>query len=230
MRFRQSEVLPRSVDSGLGQGQRLENESVLARMSEEHAYPEHFSGMGAMRGELSVKSARESSLPCLIWSVGPGYVTVITPTSLTVGAQVHLPGRFSGKVTRCTASEAGFRSTIRVSSEGGVGSRSDPRFAVERLGLLSLVGSSALVREEIEIVDFSATGMGIRVLPALKPGSNVMIELETGVIFGEVRHCTPLLTGWHRVGISLEKKGSSFYFAQHFIWKLRAGLAKVGEK
>lgn len=207
-----------------------QKETSPARTAEVRTSSSDLPGRDGIGGELTINGESGESWPCLIWSIAPGRVTAITAKAVAVGSQIHVPGRFSGEVTHCSAGEAGFKIVIRLSDNDGVGNRHDPRFAVEALGSLSLVGSSGLVREEIEVVDISATGMGIRIRPELEPGRIVMIELKTGVVFGEVRHCTPEATGWHRVGIALETKQSPLYFASHFIWKLRMRPSEVGEE
>jgi len=178
----------------------------------------------AIRAELTVEDGSEESWPCLVWSVAPGYVRVTMAVSIPGDAKVNVcfhGGRFTGSVAHCVADEDRFRVGIRLTRENGEGNRRDPRFPIHSLGLLTLVGSAGVVREEIEITDVSATGLGIRIRSALEPGGVVMIELQSGAAFGEVRHCESESGGWSRVGIALGDNAKPYCVASQFVWKLR---------
>lgn len=178
----------------------------------------------AIRAELTLEDRSDNSWPCLVWSVAPGYVRVTMAVSIPGDAKVTVRfhgGRFTGSVAHCVADDDRFRVGIRLTRENGEGNRRDPRFPVHSLGLLTLVGSASIVREEIEITDVSATGLGVRIRSALEPGGVVMIELQAGAAFGEVRHCEPESGGWSRVGIALGDCAKPYCVASQFVWKLR---------
>jgi len=50
------------------------------------------------------------------------------------------------------------------------------------------------------VVDLSMQGVGLELIAPLRPGEVITIESDSGVGFGIVRHCTPLVDGRFQVG------------------------------
>ena len=215
--------------SGSRDDQPCAGESGLPQIQRDHSGAAEISEYEAIRARLTVEGGSTEDWPCLVWSIAPGYVRLTLDVAVPKGGRVNVRfcgGWFEGVVAHCVAQDRGFRVGIQLAREYGEGHRRDPRFPVHSYGRLTLVGSNGVVWEEIEVTDVSATGLGILIRPALRAGAVVMIELQAGVIFGEVRHCEAEGAAWHRAGIGLGDKAQLCWVASQFIWKLRKGSVR----
>ena len=80
--------------------------------------------------------------------------------------------------------------------------RREPRIPIEINGRLTTPDSSDSF--PAKIVDLSRSGLGLKVSRPIPQGTGVIVEVQNGIAFGEVRHCTPKGKEW-RVGLSLEE-------------------------
>jgi len=81
--------------------------------------------------------------------------------------------------------------------------RREPRIPIElnaRLTTSDLPGSMPA-----KVVDISRSGLGLKVPRDIPAGVGVIVELQSGIAFGEVRHCSKKAKDSWRVGLSLDE-------------------------
>lgn len=81
--------------------------------------------------------------------------------------------------------------------------RREPRIPIEisaRVTTSNMPGSMPA-----KLVDISRSGLGLRVPQNIPTGIGVIVELNSGIAFGEVRHCSKKGKDTWRVGLSLDE-------------------------
>src|SRR6185295_13294729 len=80
--------------------------------------------------------------------------------------------------------------------------RREPRFPLDVPAVLTVVGSVGMVDVAVQLVDISASGLGLFSPSAVPVGACVEIGLDLGLLFGEVCHCKPT-DGRFRLGLTM---------------------------
>lgn len=81
--------------------------------------------------------------------------------------------------------------------------RREPRIPVEINGRLTTTDFPGSI--PAKIIDISRSGLGLKVSRNIPTGVGVIVELQTGIAFGEVRHCSKKGKDVWRVGLSLDE-------------------------
>lgn len=90
---------------------------------------------------------------------------------------------------------------LMVGANGEI--RREPRIPIEigaRVTTSDLPGSFPA-----KVVDISRSGLGLKVPRNIAVGVGVIVELNSGIAFGEVRHCSKKTKDTWRVGLSLDE-------------------------
>lgn len=137
--------------------------------------------------------------------VNDGFISLTSPISSEPGTrlQVLYRGRsIPAEVIYCRKENGGcFR--LGVSTNGAdVPFRSEKRLPVDVQAVVMLAGRSA--RWRATVVDLSLSGLGLNCQQAIEMGEYVCVELGSGLVFGEVRHCQKR-QDMYRIGIRIEE-------------------------
>lgn len=81
--------------------------------------------------------------------------------------------------------------------------RREPRFPLDLPAVLMVIGSTGPREAEIRLTDVSASGVGLLSAMPAQVGACVQINLDSGLLFGEVRHCQQGPDGRFRIGVAI---------------------------
>ena len=81
--------------------------------------------------------------------------------------------------------------------------RREPRIPIEVNARVTTSDAPGSV--PAKLIDISRSGLGLRVPRNIPIGVGVIVELHTGIAFGEVRHCSQRGKDNWRVGLSLDE-------------------------
>src|SRR5689334_14761085 len=142
--------------------------------------------------ELTATSKEDVDKVCVgkLWSISRGFLRVMVDRSIEPGASVT--ARFHGclaygEAVFCQESPAGYNVGVQLSSDPAL--RREPRFPLQLPGTLTVLGDQGPVQIKIELIDVSPSGVGLTAPEAIPTGVSVEINLECGILLGEVRHC-----------------------------------------
>jgi len=160
----------------------------------------------SIRAELTVNlnADAECTRAARIWSASDSFLRLIvdTPVDLGANAEVRFEGcRTCGEIAFCQPSPGGYNVGIQLGNDSSV--RREPRFPIQLSGTLTVLGDHGPQRIQIELVDVSASGVGMTAPEPIPVGFCVEIDLATGALFGEIRHCDRDENGRYRAGVKM---------------------------
>jgi PilZ domain len=146
--------------------------------------------------------------PEAIWasirSVENGAFELCSPVPLKAGRQFlmrHPERTIESRVAYCKRQEEGTYS-VGVLMARDADRRSEVRTPADIPAMLRVADSVAPI--PVRVLDVSASGLGLELPTALSVGTFVQIELETGTVAGEIRHCA-IASDKFRAGIRMRE-------------------------
>jgi hypothetical protein len=107
-------------------------------------------------------------------------------------------------VNSCQKIYGGYQVGFELTNENGSVYRREPRFAVEGVGTLSVLGEVGPKAIKIDLADVSSSGIGIFLDRRLTEQTCVYLKVAQSAIFGEVKNCEPGGSRGFKVGIRIE--------------------------
>jgi hypothetical protein len=157
----------------------------------------------SISSELHVSSDGEYTCGAKIWSASDGFLRLVVDVPIVVGASVELSFegcRTEGEVAFCQQWSGGYNVGVQLMNNRSV--RREPRFPIQIAGRLTVLGDQGPQRISVELIDVSASGVGLIAPERIAVGVCVEITLEHGVLFGEIRHCE-VENGRFRAGVKM---------------------------
>ncbi len=139
-----------------------------------------------------------------IWSASERFLRVLLRVPLDAGdlIEMSLHGcRFAAEVAFCQPSPEGYNVGVQLLDRDSV--RREPRFPLDLPAVLTVVGSAGPKEAPVRLTDVSASGVGLFSSAALQIGGCVEIDLDLGLLFGEVRHCQVRSDGRYHIGVAI---------------------------
>ena len=146
----------------------------------------------------------EFHCPASIWSVSEGFLRMLTDTPIKAGVRlmVSFEGCLAhGEVAFCQERSHAYNLGVQLTEDNHV--RREPRFPIQLQGKLTVLAEEGPQRLPVDLVDISASGLGMLCTQRMSVGACVEIESEPGVLFGEIRHCEQTASGLFRVGMRM---------------------------
>ena len=109
---------------------------------------------------------------------------------------------FDGTVAYCAARDGAFETHIVMLDTDATGKRRDPRYVIDLPALLHTQSSEEPVR--VRLVDISRQGFGLESPLKLRTGEYVVVESQSNLAFGTVRHCREVSNTNFRAGVLVE--------------------------
>ncbi len=156
--------------------------------------------------ELDLREGSRETVSAHLIQVNTGFFQLSLPVflqSTTVIDIIFERKRLEVEVVFCKSDERqGYIAGARLMAGLNGEIRREPRIPIEisaRLTTSDLPGSMPA-----KLVDISRSGLGLKVPRNIPTGVGVIVELHSGIAFGEVRHCSKKGNVW-RVGLSLDE-------------------------
>jgi hypothetical protein len=135
--------------------------------------------------------------------------------------------QLSGYVSGCVPVEGGWDVSISLVS----GRRREVRIPTGEYLSVGIVGPNGTKRYHCTVVDRSASGLGLRFAKYVAPGTRIYVEIESTMVLGEIRHCTPTGDGHFMAGLVVvecvpdARDINAFSEIVHKLrWKISSGL------
>jgi len=142
--------------------------------------------------------------PASIWSVSEGFLRMLTDTQIKTGIRVRVSFEgclAHGEVAFCQKRARAYNVGIQLIDDNHV--RREPRFPIQLQGKLTVLAEHGPQQSPVDLVDVSASGLGMLCKERLSVGACVEVQSEPGVLFGEIRHCEQTASGLFRVGMRM---------------------------
>ena len=156
--------------------------------------------------ELQLKDGPRERLTAHIMRVNTGFFVLSSPAALdpTRTLEVfYLKRAIFCETTYCHPQDDGsYRVGAKILDPTDGALRAEKRIRLDTFAELSTpkMASATAVR----IIDMSSSGLGVKLSSPLAVGSLAYVELEHGVAFGEIRHCTKIEDGY-RAGLFVDE-------------------------
>lgn len=135
--------------------------------------------------------------------------------------------QLSGYVSGCVPVESGWDVAITLLS----GRRKEVRIPTGESLPVGIVGRNGTKRYHCTVVDRSASGLGLRFAKYVAPGTRIYVEIESTMVLGEIRHCSPTDDGHFLAGAAVvecvpdAREINAFSEIVHKLrWKISSGL------
>jgi len=160
----------------------------------------------SVMAELTVCSNGESEYTRLarIWSASDGFFRLIVDVEIEPGARVEIHFERChafGEIAFCQRWADGYNVGVQLLNDPAL--RREPRFPIQLTGTLTVLGDQGPRQMQIDLIDVSASGVGMLAPKAIPAGVCVEISMESGVLFGEIRHCDETSEGAFRAGVKM---------------------------
>jgi hypothetical protein len=135
----------------------------------------------------------------------PGEITVIAKNSILIGTNLTVEiNAFTllGEVLSCRSRDDGTHEIhLSIRDTDATGLRRTPRFSVN---LPARVYTSSLPAPlAATITDISGDGLGLETTVKLPNDATLVIESQSNIALGVVRHCREVASQWYRTGVKL---------------------------
>lgn len=157
--------------------------------------------------ELDLREGHGQTVSAHLVQVNTGFFQLSSPVFLQSNTIIDIifdRQRLEVEVVFCKADDRnGYAVGARLMPGVNGEIRREPRIPIEinaRLTTADLPGSIPA-----KLVDISRSGLGLRVPRDIPPGVGVIVELQSGIAFGEVRHSSKKGKDSWRVGLSLDE-------------------------
>jgi hypothetical protein len=157
--------------------------------------------------ELDLREAHGETISAHLLQVNTGFFQLACPVFLQSNTTIDISfdrQRREVEVVFCKADHRiGYLVGARLMAGLNGEIRREPRIPIEisaRLTTSDLPGSIPA-----KVVDISRSGLGLRVPRNIPVGVGVIVELHSGIAFGEVRHSSKKTKDSWRVGLSLDE-------------------------
>ncbi|HVW07638.1 MAG TPA: PilZ domain-containing protein [Bryobacteraceae bacterium] len=135
--------------------------------------------------------------------------------------------QLSGYVSGCVPVEGGWDVAITLLSSR----RREVRIPMGEYLSVGVVGRSGTKRYHCTVMDRSASGLGLRFAKYVAPGTRIYVEIESTIVLGEIRHCSPTDDGYFMAGLAVvecvpdAREINTFSEIVHKLrWKIASGL------
>lgn len=156
------------------------------------------------RGVAVLITAASVNLVGVVQGLMPNGLVIRVKQELAEGSRVAVEFGavvLEGETASCRAREDGYEARIIVPSMHGSELRAAQRFPIDQGVLISAASCGSAV--DGEVVDLSASGIGLEIATPLEPGEIVTIESQSSFAFGNVRYCQRLPRGGFHVGLEV---------------------------
>jgi hypothetical protein len=139
-----------------------------------------------------------------IWSASERFLRVRMRSPLEAREQIELSIEGCaayGEVVFCQECSGGYNIGLQLLDHDSI--RREPRFPVDLPAVLTVVGTPGPCGIPIRIADVSASGVGLFGSGPIEIGACVQVNLDLGVLFGEVRYCLEADGGQFRLGVAI---------------------------
>lgn len=110
--------------------------------------------------------------------------------------------RIECQVVYCQPEGAGYNLGVRIAHNNSEALRAEPRIPVDLEAKVNIPGGETAIAGRV--VNISASGLGFVLEKEVPTEEMAYVELEIGLAFGEIRHCSKTSNGY-RVGLKLDE-------------------------
>lgn len=157
--------------------------------------------------DLDLREGKGQTVPAHLIQVNTGFFQLSSPVFLQSNTLIDIMfdrQRLEVEVVFCKSDDrSGYVVGARLLAGLNGEIRREPRIPIEisaRLTTSDLPGSMPA-----KVVDISRSGLGLKVPRNIPMGVGVIVELQSGIAFGEVRHCSNQGKDTWRIGLSLDE-------------------------
>jgi hypothetical protein len=119
---------------------------------------------------------------------------IVTDSPVTISFEQT---QLSGYVSECQPTEDAWVVTIALAS----GKRREARIPTGEQFTAGIVTANGTTQCLATVIDKSASGMGLRFPRHVAPGTRIYVEMDSVIVFGEVRHCSETTDGQFIAGV-----------------------------
>lgn len=156
---------------------------------------------------LDLRDGSEGSVGAFVRRVSTGFFQLSTPVFLQKDTRIEM--RFGKQsieteVIFCKGEPSGhYQAGVRLAMGLNGAVRREPRFPV----FLSAKIRSPIAPAPLSgrVIDISRSGLGVRVPASIPVGAGVVIEMDNGTAFGEVRRCVKRTESQWHIGVWLDE-------------------------
>lgn len=173
--------------------------------------------------KIAVAGDQGYSIDGQIWSASERFLRIITgaPIGVTERIEMSIDGcTVNGEVAFCQSCPEGYNVGVQLQDRDSV--RREPRFPLDLPATLTVVGLTGPTGGAVRLSDVSASGVGLFSSTPAPVGACVEINLDMGLLFGEVRHCQKSDEGRFRIGIAIYH----MFAREHAVKPARAPLPR----
>ncbi len=157
--------------------------------------------------DLDLREGKSSTISGHLLHVNTGFFQISSPVYLQSSTIIDIlfqRQRLEVEVVFCKADDhSGYTVGARLMAGLNGETRREPRIPIEISARLSTPDSPDAI--PAKVVDLSRSGLGLKVPRPLHQGTGVVVQLQSGIAFGEVRHCTQKSKDVWNVGLSLDE-------------------------
>jgi hypothetical protein len=150
---------------------------------------------------VNISGSDVPDCPCLLVGIDAGVLYAraerqIPESSSIVVSFDHV--QLSGVVAGCQPAEGDWVISIALAS---CKRRLEERIPHGKASVIGVIDNGQTTLRSCTIIDTSSFGLGIRLGFPIETGARVCVEMDSIVVFGEIRHCYPKLDGEFIAGI-----------------------------
>lgn len=157
--------------------------------------------------DLDLRDGNDELVSAHLLQVNTGFFQLSSPVYLQSNTVIDIyfdRQPFEVEVVFCKADDRdGYAVGARLMAGLNGEARREPRIPVEISARVTTSGSPGSI--PAKVVDISRSGLGLKLSRSIPVGSGAIVELQSGIAFGEVRHCSLKAKDTWRVGLSLDE-------------------------
>lgn len=157
--------------------------------------------------ELNLREGKGNTVSARLLHVNTGFFQIFSPVYLQSSTVIDMlfdRQRLEVEVVFCKADDHnGYTVGARLMPGLNGEIRREPRIPIEISVRLNTPDSPEPI--PAKVVDLSRSGLGLQVSRSIPLGTGVIVQLQSGMAFGEVRHSTQKSKDVWRIGLSLDE-------------------------
>lgn len=157
--------------------------------------------------ELDLREGKGQTVSAYLIQVNTGFFQLSSPVFLQSNTLIDIlfdRQRLEVEVVFCkTDDRSGYAVGARLLAGVNGEIRREPRIPIEINARVTTSDLPASI--PAKVIDISRSGLGLRVPRNIPVGVGVIVELQSGIAFGEIRHCNKQGKDSWRVGLSLDE-------------------------
>jgi hypothetical protein len=154
--------------------------------------------------QVTIAGELEHGITGQIWSASERFLRMLLRAPIEVGELIEMSidgCSVNGEVAFCQVGPEGYNVGVQMLDRHSI--RREPRFPLDLPAVLTVVGSTGPGEAAVRLTDVSASGVGLFSSSPVQIGACVEINLDFGLLFGEIRHCQESSEGRFRVGVAI---------------------------